>query len=75
MIRCPCDPWLNQLKINTINVQSYTYDDSYGNGGNGSNYLVLYTSMIGLLQIFSLRIWPDWGLNPGSLIIYQVLYH
>jgi hypothetical protein len=28
-----------------------------------------------LLQIFSLRIWPDWGLIPCSLIIYQVLYH
>ena len=21
-----------------------------------------------------LRIWPDWGLNPGFLNIYQVLY-
>ena len=21
------------------------------------------------------KLWPDWGLNPGLLDIYQVLYH
>ena len=33
-------------------------------------YLARYRSMYCIAEK-----WPDWGLNPGILDIYQVLYH